>query len=87
MDSLRGGGTDEVFQAAQEAAQQAQRDSQGRLILAIFQPSPTPVTIGTRNWLNSLEFGARLLREQAQRENSFHNGKMQIRNKFIISRV
>lgn len=64
MDSLRGGGTDEVFLAAQEAAQQAQRDSQGRLILAIFQLSPTPVTIGTRNWLNSLEFGARLLRVQ-----------------------
>ncbi|XP_025270153.1 longitudinals lacking protein, isoforms A/B/D/L isoform X27 [Camponotus floridanus] len=29
VDLLRGGGTDEVFQAAQEAAQQAQRDSQG----------------------------------------------------------
>ncbi|XP_011266703.1 longitudinals lacking protein, isoforms A/B/D/L isoform X10 [Camponotus floridanus] len=28
VDLLRGGGTDEVFQAAQEAAQQAQRDSQ-----------------------------------------------------------
>lgn len=64
MSSLRGGGTtDEVFLAAQEAAQ-AQRDSQGRLILAIFQLSPTPVTIGTRNWLNSLEFGTRILYEQ-----------------------
>ncbi|XP_025270118.1 longitudinals lacking protein isoform X16 [Camponotus floridanus] len=31
VDLLRGGGTDEVFQAAQEAAQQAQRDSQGMM--------------------------------------------------------
>jgi len=43
------GTTDEVFLAAQEAAQQAHRDSQGRLILANFHLSPTPVTIGTHN--------------------------------------
>lgn len=65
VDMLRGGGatgaTDEIFVTPQEATAQQQRDSQGRLILAIFQLSPTPVTIGTRNWPNSLEFGARLL--------------------------
>ena len=48
------GAQDEVFLAAHEAAQ-AQRDSQGRLILASFHMPLTPVTIGTRNWhtLNS----------------------------------
>ncbi|KAK0086816.1 hypothetical protein PV325_002457 [Microctonus aethiopoides] len=40
------GTTDEVFLAAQEAAQ-AHRDSQGRLILAIYQLSTVPVTTGT----------------------------------------
>lgn len=55
------GATDEMFLTPQEATAQQQRDSQGRLILAIFQLSPTPVTIGTRNWPNSLELGARLL--------------------------
>lgn len=65
VGSVAGVTGDEVFLSAQEAAQQQQqqRDSQGRLILAIFQLSPTPVTIGTRNWPNSLELGARLLRE------------------------
>lgn len=47
-----GGTTDEVFLQAQEAAQAAHRDSQGRLILIIFHLSPAPVTIGTRNWFN-----------------------------------
>lgn len=48
------GTTEEALLAAQEAAQQAQhRDSQGRLILTIFHLTPTPVTIGTRNWPNS----------------------------------
>lgn len=65
VDMLRGGGatgaTDEIFVTPQEATAQQQRDSQGRLILAIFQLSPTPVTIGTRNWPSSLEFEARLL--------------------------
>lgn len=46
------GTADEVFLAAQEAVQ-AHRDSQGRLIRTIFHPSPTPVTIGTRNWSDS----------------------------------
>ncbi|XP_025270074.1 longitudinals lacking protein, isoforms F/I/K/T isoform X3 [Camponotus floridanus] len=39
VDLLRGGGTDEVFQAAQEAAQQAQRDSQDPLYGQIHHPS------------------------------------------------
>ncbi|XP_025270092.1 longitudinals lacking protein, isoforms A/B/D/L isoform X9 [Camponotus floridanus] len=39
VDLLRGGGTDEVFQAAQEAAQQAQRDSQGLHVLPPFGPN------------------------------------------------
>lgn len=48
VGSVAGATGDEVFLTAQEVAQQqAQRDSQGRLILAIFQLSPTPVTIGT----------------------------------------
>lgn len=59
MGSVAGGGTtDEVFLAAQEAAQ-AHRDSQGRLILIIFHLSPAPVTIGIRNWLNLLAFFTR----------------------------
>lgn len=41
------GATDEVFLAAQEAAQ-AHRDSQGRLILVDYQLPMAPVTIGTR---------------------------------------
>jgi len=37
-----------VFLAAHEAGIQAQRDSQGRLILIIFHLPPAPVTIDTR---------------------------------------
>lgn len=63
VGSVAGGGTtDEVFLAAQEAAQ-AHRDSQGRLILIIFHLSPAPVTIGIRNWLNSLAFLTRSFRD------------------------
>ena len=43
------GTTDEVFLAAQEAAQ-AHRDSQGRLIHIIFYLLLLAVTIGTRVW-------------------------------------
>ncbi|XP_025270130.1 longitudinals lacking protein, isoforms H/M/V isoform X20 [Camponotus floridanus] len=42
VDLLRGGGTDEVFQAAQEAAQQAQRDSQGINPCYVWFPTIPP---------------------------------------------
>lgn len=67
-----GGTTDEVFLAAQEAAQ-AHRDSQGRLILIIFHLPPAPVTIGTRNWPHSLEPQAFLTR--TFRKSCFHDSK------------
>ena len=47
------GTTDEVFLAAQEAAQ-AHRDSQGRLTHTILHETLVAVTMGTQHWRNYL---------------------------------
>jgi len=76
------GAGDEVFLAAHEAGIQAQRDSQGRLILIIFHLSPAPVTIDTRITVVQIAGASSASCEHFARVVSM-SVKMQILNKFM----